>query len=152
MNNRTPSNVTVTVLDLAEQCEKARELLQSNENIKAKSEKRPARKVTSVDVGGSDYGFIKTEKGVFVLNRDGVGTTAPVTVNNRFPIGFYGTWQEEGSEDTAIDMLPALSLSVDPEKLGALKVKPAEQLEDFIRVFGRRLEINYIEWKEFLAK
>ena len=94
------------------------------------------------------FGYVDTPKGKYVLCTEGVGDTNPVSTDHVLELEFFSERQEDGV--THMSIMPNCMIrlpNVDEYDTG--ETKP---LHEFIRTFGSRLDMNYIEWERFFNK
>jgi len=137
-NQRKQSNITVSVIDLTGPLAQALE--EFNQARLSKGQE------TAIKVSTSDYGYVQTEQGMFCLCRDGAGHDHPITADKKLDIDLYPEWAE------AEAIIPSGILELSDMEIMMLPSKREEQLEDFIRTFGGRLEANYEVWLNCLTK
>jgi hypothetical protein len=104
-------------------------------------------KFETVRVDGFDLGYIKTSKGIFVIDQDGVGDGDPHTKENPLEIDFVG------SSEGKINLLaiPIFSIRLVPEQIEEFGAGETVNLAKFIRTFGQRLEGNFHTWNDALS-
>lgn len=95
------------------------------------------------------WGYVETPAGVYALCDEGVGSTDPVTPETRLEIDVYG--RREAGHKLMFSMSPFCTISLNEEELRALPVTGEENLAEFIRTFGDRLELNYAGWRKALS-
>jgi hypothetical protein len=89
---------------------------------------------------------IITAKGVFVVDKDGVGV-GPL---GEYVLYLYCLYNKDGQE--SIDCIPKWSFTLKKEDIMNLPVLDPVPLENWIRTFGNRLEHNYADWVRALTK
>lgn len=136
-NNRQKSNIMVTVPDISAPMQQAFELF--NQQQLKKGEK-PASNLSF-----TDFGYVLTKEGMFVINVEGVGDSAPINPDNRVEIGLYGEF-DNGAAGMSMAAFPSCYLSLSDTELIMLPTLKEVPLEEFIRTFGDRLENNYNLW------
>jgi hypothetical protein len=141
---RTPTTVAVIPLDVKRICAEALPAVQ---------------KQVPEAVGASlhyDLAVIDTQRGLFIVDRDGVGPIHGVTDAQPFEINVYPeypkTESEDGSTQGRMALFPVVSATLGPDVLRRYIDADAEpvNLADWIRTFGHRLESNYTIWREAL--
>jgi hypothetical protein len=136
-HKREPTAVTVNVLDLTSLYADALEWLKAH---------KPERAAQCTGMSsGWEKGYVKTANGdLYILDRDGIGHNSPVTDENPVIINIYA------DSNAVISGKPDISASLGKSDLLKLPVKATENLANFIRSFGSRLESNYRDWHSLL--
>jgi len=94
------------------------------------------------------YGFIETNDGVYLVDTEGVGNSRPITKENPYHLAFYTERQEENVHQ--ISIFPACEMPLQEKHLRNHATNDIQPLHEFIREFGDRLDINYINWERHL--
>jgi hypothetical protein len=97
------------------------------------------------------WGFVNTKKGKLMICNEGVVSPKPISPKFPFELDVY---KEKKIENGGfMSLLPAYVLNItDPKDIEELPISGQQKLEDFIRVFGGRLESNFHSCKNFLEK
>lgn len=119
---REKSGITVEIVDLSSLQGKADEFVKKHSTF------------TKADL--PKLGRVKRGPRLYVLINEGVGDLVTETVE----VDFHGTSAEGRS------FMPVGRINLSRSDFEALGVAESVQLEDFIRVFGHRLESNYGAW------
>lgn len=136
MREREASGITVEVLDKAYISGAAMESLkQKGQTKKLKSH--------------GEVGIVRTKKGIFVLDNEGIHDRHPMSKTNRWPIDLYAYRDDDGM---SMDMIPLMVINIGPDELKHIPIKETKPLEEFVRKFGARLEANYELCREHLTK
>ena len=90
--------------------------------------------------------IIKTERGIFVVTREGIALTKPITDENPLSLNLYG---DNGNGKLNALMFPISTINLNPDDLEKY-ASDEIPLEEFIRSFGARLESNYGMAVEYL--
>jgi len=137
MTKNRESNVEVTLIDLSDECEKSLPKFQQHNPDIARI----------YHVG--QFGFIETTDGLFALNDDGVGDTDPITDTNPLQIGICAEYNREGKK--SFDAFPQWIVKLTPDDIRRFAGEK-QNLADFIRTFGSRLQTNFEKWNDFLSR
>lgn len=139
-SQRKPTGIIVHVPDTTPVCQLATEYYQ-------KKEKRTRQFKTS------RWGYVQTGNGLFVLENDGVGPSAPVTPQRKLGLRLY---QARPDHRKRLHRMVPLGehwlVWLDDSHVRALPVLEKVDLAVFMRKGGRRLEFNFAEWAEALDK
>lgn len=141
--DRKPSDVMVQVLNLSKDVDEAMNRIRNN-CPHCGTEGKGDPTVTAAQTI-YNWGFIRTSKGLLLLNSEGVGSFYPVTDDDPAKIELYfarGTQRNLNSE---------VALRLTPADLEA-RVKESMPLHLFIRTFGSRLDSNYADWVRAVGK
>lgn len=131
MSNREISGINVKVLNLQPAIDNATKEL--GEGLK----KMGISKLKSNDV----IGFVETKKGIFMLDSEGIVQKKPLSDTNKWPVDLYGCANAEGK--SIMVAVPVAVMHICPASLADMPVSETIPLEEFVRSFGRRLEVNY---------
>jgi hypothetical protein len=134
---RTPTSITVKVLDLSEPCD----------NALAWYQQRRARvdddlsTYTGMTVRGAPWGYVELANGgVCLLTNE--GTSDDIAPDGKYVVEYYAEGTDvDGTEFSS--MVPVCSGGVTADGFRELPVSKEVNLADFIRRFGARLESNY---------
>jgi len=136
MSKDRESNVEVTLINLSNECEQSLpKFQQQNPDI-----------ARIYHVG--QFCFIDTTDGLFAFNNDGVGDTDPITDTNPLQIGICAEYNREGKQ--SFDAFPQWIVKLTPSDIRRFAGEK-QNLADFIRTFGSRLQANFEEWNNFLT-
>lgn len=94
------------------------------------------------------YGRMVVDDRVYLLNSDGVGHE--VTDDDPIVIQFHGEIQKENSN--GISFFPVAQAGLTKSDILKLPVIEKKNLAEFIRSFGKRLESNYRQWRDFFER
>lgn len=130
---RTKTSVTVKVIDTT-----------SLESEAVKFLREAGKNVDKVEVIGK-IGYIQTPKGIYVIDCEGIGSLNPITAENAYVMEF---WETATKDNETMTCEPSCEHRMSDKEILTLPVTREENLADFIRVFGPRLERNYRDWKE----
>lgn len=133
---RTPSNVTLTLLDLTRDEAEATEFVRKQAGATAEDSTRAEfgqRKVAAIEVNGK----------IYALGEEGVGQE----VTDEIPL----TLDIFSKSDTGFGIFPVATASLTPDEVRARMTGEPVLLEDLIRRFGARLEANYAIWLRTLS-
>lgn len=133
---RAKSNITVTVPDISAPLAQALEAF--NKEQLAKGE------LPASSLNFTEFGYVLTKQGAFVLCTEGIGDSELITPENKAEVALFPEWEANGGK--SFSMAPACYLNFSDTELIMLPTAREVQLEDFIRSFGRRLEDNYHLW------
>ncbi len=135
-HKRVFTTIRVKVMDMSSVLDDALNWLRQNKP-------ELASKVNSLSPGW-EMGYVITKNNeLYVIDRDGTGYSNPINNQNPVKINLYGvSW--EFLHTTLVTAKLTYS------DILALPVKGEENLANFIRTYGSRLEANYQEWKDFL--
>lgn len=92
------------------------------------------------------HGMVETPKGWVLVEDEGIINIGPSTVLAPLKIDLYAKFKGSFS------MVPWTTLSLPPDKFIPLLSKETVTLDQFIRVFGSRLESNFAIAEEHLTK
>lgn len=134
---REKSNITVTVPDISAPLAQALEAF--NKEQLAKGE------LPASELNFTEFGYVLTKEGMFVLSKEGVGESEPITPDNKVEVGLYPEW-DKGNGTKSFSPLPMAYFNFSDTELIMLPTLKELPLEDFIRRFGPRLESNYHIW------
>lgn len=134
---RTPSNHTVHQVDFSRFNEKALECV--NQNL---LDTEPYTNCKPID----RFGFVDTAEGIFMICGEGVGSTHAVSTEHPFILDFHAE-RKEGDNITHMRMGPACNMKLDADTIRECATGETEPLHTFIRVFGSRLDNNYVNWE-----
>src|SRR5262245_37981283 len=127
--DRTPTDVTVTVLDLSDVEQNALDYLrahaQTDRDLGKEDVKIPSRVRT-----GWKWGIVDTPHGIYALCTEGVGPSNPITEDNLLEVEIFVDAYEDGG---GISIFPACSYKLGENDL--LKYATEEQvpLAEFVR-------------------
>lgn len=141
-NARKPSHIQVNVLDLKPAIDHAVESL---------GEALKKTKYSSLTVVGKQ-GFVRTAKGLFMLDEEGVVSRTPLSDTNKWSIDLYPCNLTPKGDVGGMQIVPLAVMNINPAMLPDLPVQETVPLEQFIRTFGRRLEENYSICLQHLTK
>ena len=96
------------------------------------------------------HGYVETPQGIYALDNEGVGNSAPVTTEQQYRVSFYPA-TVEGHHHT-VSIVPACTISLDATQLRGLAKGDKANLAEFIRSFGARLDYNYENWRRVLTE
>ncbi len=133
LKGRIPTSVMVRVIDMSKLDDRAFQSIPSSHRRDAFACRHSYR-----------HGIVITPKGIYALSSDGSGSLKPVTKSNPYVIDFYleaETWSSGA---------PDLVMEFDENDLINLPYEGKENLAQFIRVFGPRLEYAYDQWRRLL--
>ena len=137
MNNRVPSTVVVRQIDFSAFMEYALpELQPSNEGLIAIRHK-------------GEIGIVIDGEKVWILNNEGCDSDPFFHDDEKIKVPFYGEYRADEQGKAKLGMIPVHEQSF---TIAQLKKHPYKEvpLHKFIRVFGGRLESNYMLWREVL--
>ena len=104
--------------------------------------------VIGLNTIASKWGYVETPKGVYLLDYEACGpggSEVPLTKEgNEIKMPLY--CNREGS----MEMFASRSLNIDAEFVRGLDKVCEENLVDFVRTFGGRLESNFSNWNRHL--
>ncbi len=133
------SNVEVTVLDLDRMMADLLKLMKDSGKYDD---------VLRVSLHGSSLGYVDTPKGMFLLDRDACGpggSEEPVTEENPAEFPIYMKRDEK-----SIPLFPDGSFKMTSDELREYATDETENLGEWVRKFGHRLECNFDNWNKFL--
>jgi hypothetical protein len=98
-----------------------------------------------------NYGLVEKDGKHYLINSEGVGSIVPLE-DERGEIFWYRETFDENGEMTACECAPfRIAEFYFNELMKVAKIKENIGLDKFIKVFGSRLEHNYIAWCDFLS-
>jgi hypothetical protein len=100
---------------------------------------------THIRAGWTPLGFVRTERGVYALNNEGVGPCDPISDDNPFVVDLYAE-RREGKRVNCW-AYPAVEAKLTVQDLESLATGERLNLADFVRAFGARLDSNYERWR-----
>ena len=109
--------------------------------------------MTGVTTFGDKLGYVKTPKGIFVLNGDGCspdGDEGGITDSRSTKLPIYFEYERDGRR--SMSGFPMAETTMDIEFIDDLTTKGTENLATFVRTFGHRLEVNFGNWNRFLQE
>lgn len=130
---RRPTLVMVRILDLSSLEKAAFQRLPKSKYPKA------------TRCRADEVGIVETARGIYALDSDGVGQSAPISASNKCRIDLWAEWSNGGHS------LATMTADLDADDLLRLPFKKTVNLADFIKSFGARLETNYEAWRKALA-
>lgn len=139
--NRTPSRFMVNVLNLKKMEKEGVLFLVEN----------------GYDMDGSHlvaayepYGIVSDINGNhYLINNEGCGTNIPLETEKDYIIWDKITHDETNSCDTITYQI--IKTNINLEEALSIPVTKSVSLDEFIRVFGDRLDRNYVNWERFLS-
>ncbi len=108
-----------------------------------------AKKPTLTGVEIEIIGYVKTPKGFYWLNGEGVG---PEGINSDVEVEVYEIHQRKDREGTYRGSFPNAVLAFTTAEIETMPVLGRVNLAKFIRAFGHRLETNYALWRGTIEK
>ena len=132
---REKSGIEVEVMDLKPSLDNA--TVQLAEGLKG----TPYDKVTTCGT----IGFVRTKKGVFILEAEGVIQAKPLKETNKWALDLYPCTQNAKGQTEKMQLMPIAVMHIGPSDIDNpdIPIKEKVPLEQFINSFGRRLEVNY---------
>jgi len=134
------SIVEVTVVDIKPLLNETYELMKKDGQLE--------EGVTSVDVHGINFGYVKTSDGIYFLNDDCLSVIMneeAVAPGEEKPVPIY--FQREKSHS----MVPNAEIYIGQDDILKLPVLGRKSLGEFVRTFGGRIETNFRNWNRFLT-
>lgn len=145
---REPTNITVNRLDLTE-------LFSQAKNRKIATD---AEKCTSDDEKGSvellrvsavaEVAYVCCDDKLFVLTNDGCGHE--VTESQPFWLSLYGEFRDKNDPIQKRIVRKLYGVNLTPNQILGTSVLDEQELGQFIRTFGSRLERNFELWRKTL--
>jgi hypothetical protein len=138
------TNIPVTVPDCTELLKQATEQYR---------QENPQRPITGFRTAFGSLGYVTTKTGdLYVIDRDGTGPEDPVTDNDPLELNLYPEFAPNPDGSTSVAMMPAYAVALKKSDILAMPITgESEDLSEFIRMFGRRLEENFKLWKDKLT-
>lgn len=155
MSERKVTNIEVEILDVERLGKEAFEWLSKKEETAVKIIEEETKEDTqdsdaSIKFIGCSVvfpvGIVRTPLGMYAMCTEGVGSRIPITEETPLELEFYKKY--EGG----IAMYPSMKHTMSDTKVVDYLTGEKKNLADFIRVFGARLEDNYISWLYFLER
>jgi hypothetical protein len=132
---REASNIVVEVFDMSPALKQA--AAQLSDRLKEKG-------YDALTMVGT-LGFVRTKKGIYIVDSEGVIAKKPLSEKNRWPIDLYPCTKDDNGNTKKMELLPVAVMNISPEDIDSndVPVKESMSLENFIKRFGQRLESNY---------
>lgn len=127
---RETSGIEVEVLDLSVVAR------WGEESLKKKGDQ------STLETHGT-LGVVRTPKGDFILNDDGVIARKALADVNPWPVDLYRCTKDADGKLKSFEIIPVGVINIVPAALKEIPVKEKLPLEQFVRTFGSRLEGNY---------
>lgn len=134
MYERTPTAIMVTPLDFSSLNKSAFDALAKDDRYKEATECYSLK-----------HGIVKTKRGLFVLDSEGVGPSEPITSDNPLAVDFWAKTQGGGGW-----VMPVVSGKLDDQDLLKLVTDQQINLSDWIENRGSRRNSNYESWRRHL--
>ncbi len=94
------------------------------------------------------HGIVEVKGQHFLLNNEGIGQSTPIDSEPTELLWYVRKHDAEGNE-SGFSLMPTLGQKVTFDKLAPCVTKSRIPLNEFVRTFGSRLDINVSEWNEF---
>lgn len=140
MEERNPTQIEVTTIDLSELAQRAFAKLKQALAIGLLQDCEFATRMEA----NASYGFVETPAGLFVLTEEGVGPSNPVTAAHPLEVAWYPVAPHQFS------IVPVLSTKLDDVEVRKLATATKVNLAVFVRVHNARLDSNYEGWRRAL--
>lgn len=127
---RDASGIEVEVLDLSVVAK------WGEESLRKKGDQ------STLDTNGT-LGVVRTPKGDFILNDEGIVARKALAEANPWPTDLYRCTKDADGKLKSFEIIPVGVINITPAALKEIPVKEKLPLEKFIRTFGSRLETNY---------
>lgn len=135
------STVEVTLIDM--------EKVMSEGFDEAKSKGQTPDHAIGMQPHGSKWGYVKTPKGIYVLNEDACSPdgdeNALTKDGNKINLPVFWIRNDKKSS-----MFPDAAVELSMEEVKSWPTIGTENFGKFVRTFGHRLESNFSSWNRFL--
>lgn len=92
-----------------------------------------------------NHGWIEPEDedGVFVIDNEAIFYEDPVTEDEPLIVDIFPVFEKNEDGSRPMAMMPCGQIKLDDEDIRELNTEGTQNLEEFVREFGNRIEHNY---------
>jgi hypothetical protein len=101
--------------------------------------------IIGVSITSSEHGWVnaKDEDGIYVLDNEAIVYEEPISEDNTFILEIRPRYAKNDDGSRPMSMVAVGTIKLDDDDIRDLEVQRTENIKEFVRSFGSRIEANY---------